>query len=380
MRQIGRDGASSWSIKNTIVATIVALGIAAMTAMSSCETLKKGEKDQEAIARSTLNNLFKPNAMNGQSRNYFSRPDAESRMAQHLNDDPPDSIMVITGANYVGKTTVLQNVLARRVKVENGEVPRKGVVEVNLNKNDVLCIEKRIVQALGANPDKVYNFRDFITRVCSRFYEENAYYPVIVLRTTADMGGPHALTIASALSHFSRTTHSAVTIMDLLTAKTAISMLQEWRAFIVAVPELTQDQVADYLGAAKVAELQAKGVSLSQIMAAVGGSPVLLDDLAKSTDPQGHVRVLVEKAGADLQSYLQRYPGHRAALLALSARPYEQGISLQEFNAANKTTVRILDLGDMSGESLQYSLDRQTVVFTSRAHHAAAQSLFKDRR
>lgn len=300
-------------------------------------------------------------------------------MTQHLKDEPPSSIMVVTGTKCVGKSAVLDHILAEKVDSigaqEKGS--RKGVVVVDLNKSDVLNIDKRIVIALGADPEQVYNHRDFVVRVCNEFYAEHGYRPVIVLRATADLSGTHALTMTSALSHYSRNKQAAVTIIDLLTIKTAISMMQEWRAFIVTVPELTQEQVADYLGQATVQRLKQDGVSLSNIMSTIGGSPVLLDDLVASKDPQQHLEVLVDEASVELRSYLEKYPTHRAAVLALSGRPYEQGISLKDYNATAKASLRVLDLAELSSESLQYNLERQTVVFHSRAHHAAAQALRK---
>ncbi len=300
-------------------------------------------------------------------------------MTQHLKDEPPSSIMVVTGTKCVGKSAVLDHVLAENVDFvgiqEKG--PRKGVVVVNLNKSDVLNIDKRIVVALGADPEQVYNHRDFVVRVCSEFFAEHGYRPVIVLRATADLSGTHALTMTSALSHYSRNKHVAVTIVDLLTIKTAISMLQEWRASIVTVPELTQEQATDYLGPATLQRLKQSGVSMKQIMSTIGGNPVLLDDLATSKDPQQYLQVLVDEASVELRSYVEKYPAHRAAVLTLSGRPYEQGVSLKDYNATAKASLRVLDLAELSSESLQYNVEKQTVVFSSRAHHAAAQDMRK---
>ena len=355
------------------------LSIAATVVQASCETLKKGEKEQEALVKANLKLPYQPKMLSGFGNAYYHRSDAERQMTQHLKDEPPSSIMVVTGTKCVGKSAVLDHVLAESVDfVGTGEKgPRKGVIVVNLNKSDVLNIDKRIVVALGADPEQVYNHRDFVVRVCNDFYTEHGYRPVIVLRATADLSGTHALTMTSALSHYSRNKHVAVTILDLLTIKTAISMLQEWRASIVTVPELTQEQATDYLGPTTVQRLKDSGVSLKQIMSTIGGNPVLLDDLATSKDPQQYLQVLVDEASVELRSYLEKYPAHRAAVLTLSGRPYEQGVSLKDYNATAKASLRVLDLAELSSESLQYNVEKQTVVFSSRAHHAAAQAMRK---
>jgi len=356
----------------------VLLSIAATCAIASCETLKKGEKEQEAIAKLVLESSFAPKQLHGRRHTYYSRPEAETLISQHVKEDPPTAILVLSGAKCVGKSSVLDHVLAQNVVVDRKgkglkvSEPRKGVIVVNLDKAGVLSIDKRIVIALGADPEQVRNHRDFVIRVCNRFFEEHRYRPVIVLRATTDLSGPHSLTVSSALSTYSRSAHAAVAVFDPLTNKTVISMLQEWRAFFVAVPELTEEQVSDYLGADKVAELARQGVTLAEVMSIVGGNPILLDDLAGSEDPKRHLQMLVDEATVDLQAYLQRYPTHRAALVALSARPYEQGLSLKDYNATAKVAVRVLDLAEFSGESLQYSADQQSVVFSSRAHHVAA--------
>lgn len=362
-----------FTLKNVI------LSIAVTCALTSCETLKKGEKEQEVISKSVLESHFVPKLLHGThgtQRTYYSRLEVETAIAQHIKEDPPSAILVLSGAKCVGKSSVLDHVLAENVIVDHKgkkvSEPRKGVVVVNLDKAGVLSIDKRIVLALGADPEQVYNHRDFVIRVCNRFYEEHKYRPVIVLRATTDLSGPHSLTVSSALSTYSRSARAAVTVFDPLTNKTVISMLQEWRAFFVAVPELTEEQVSDYLGADKIAELTRQGVALAEIMSVVGGNPILLDDLANSKDPKKHLQVLVDEAAVDLQAYLQRFPAHRAALVALSARPYEQGLPLKDYNAAAKAAVRVLDLADFSGESLQYSADKQSVVFSSRAHLVAA--------
>lgn len=373
-----RIGGDRFKSRNGTFTAFWLLSFAATMVLTACETLKKGEKEQEAIVLVNLNLPYHPKCLNPR-KDYFHRLEVERLMTQHLQDEPPSSIMVVTGTKTVGKSAVLDNILARNVDdvstKEKG--PRKGVVVVHLNKNDVLNIDKRIVTALGADPEQVYNHRDFIVRVCKAFNAEHGYRPVIVLRATADLSGTHALTMTSALSRYSRDTHAAVTIIDLLTIKTAVSMLQEWRAFSVTVPELTQEQVESYLGEGTLQRLAQDGVSLSQIMSTIGGNPVLLDDLIASKEPQQHLQVLVDEASVDLRSYLEKYPTHRAAVVALSGRPYEYGVSLKDYNAIAKASLRVLDLAELSSECLQYNLEKQTVVFSSRAHHVAAQALRK---
>jgi len=275
---------------------------------------------------------------------------------------------VLFGGHNLGKTSVLEHVLAQ--KSQNG-APRKGVVVVRLD--TAKGIDKEVAKAFGGSPDSLRDSRAFVIELCEKFYTEHHYRPVIVFTTTGNnkIVGNDALALAAAIREYSCETHAAVCIANLHDLETAQSFPRDGRTQFVNVSELTREQAEKFLGESLVAELAQKGVTVDQIVSGIGGNPALLNELRYTEDPVAYLRGTVQQASAELQEAIDKHPEHTAGMAALSKAPFETGLSLQDYSAAAGRAVTARDLNSVHKNAVYYDFASKTVKFRTRSLHAA---------